>query len=605
MSNASLDVLRSIQADNLLAGLPILTKALGIRDTMVYQDVPFTKYFNDLQDQIAAIGHIQLWEVVEVGTASTYMAEMTASYDSVLSAIFRAESMTMTFLGRAKAIAFSAKALKDPFRVYWTLGASEIIETSALKKLNATDLKALASWEYTRLLEEADLELSALVEALDMTLDHLKAMRRLAQEKYSMAKDQINASLAALDISTSNVGLAAPAQHSRTSSPSLKNILGDRVKDPEMASPVLASEPPATEDEEVEFMPPAHVVVEAPAAPVDLDSDSSQCPDDDLDSPVINPMDPALRMTPERIAAANAKAKAKAPVEREATPEEELAGTPIAEAIAAAPEPETEVKKPVKVEPEVTMTNIDIMAPGITHRGDVKLQRNRSFLLLGGQTDPEENGKWIWMGPDVPMVRVQTKTSPSPAPEPVSAVAVTTETTQAALPEPPAQDEPAVKTTVEQLLVSDPFVGPTKGKAIADALVAKPVSNDLEDDEDLPAPPAAPKGLIMDEDDDLPAPPANPKSSYDTATPERIREQVAELNGVEFQDLPAGAKPLDLEEELVTTTAAITKATQPPPAKPAVALFRPRGLAPGQTMAPAFTPSRPLPEGDLDIDELL
>ena len=132
------------------------------------------------------------------------------------------------------------------------------------------------------------------------------------------------------------------------------------------------------------------------------------------------------------------------------------------------------------------------------------------------------------------------------------------------------------------------------------------------------------KGIILvDEEDEQPVVvESETKSPFDTGSKGTLRAVVSELNGdafkdqpaqVEFQELPAGAKGLDLDAELEGTTRAITTATQlqpPPPPSPAVAskpagLFRPKGLAPGTVAAPTFVPKTVAAGVDDDLEEFL
>ena len=260
----SLSVLKSLQAENLLQGWGIMKVLREIRPSMVYKDQPFSDHFDAIQASISQIGRMQLRSRVDITTASEYLVELATNYERILEGVNRCTMDTQSLLGRCKAILAKIETMRGPFHVLWSIGAGEITSDCAgLKKVKDADWKALAAMEFTSIVEEADQELTAMIEALDYTLDNLKIMRRTAAETYAIGKDQVNAALSELDQTDKGIGEGTGMAAQRSSIVALQGLFGSRVKQAQVGTQVEddlpADEPSASEITEV---PPA------PEAPV-------------------------------------------------------------------------------------------------------------------------------------------------------------------------------------------------------------------------------------------------------------------------------------------------------------------------------------------------
>ena len=236
-STKSLSLLQSLQAKTMLEDFAVLSTLQGIQGQMVYKAMPFTDYFDQLQDSISKIGCLKLRSHVDVGEASEYLVDLATGYEQVLDGINRCTIDAQCLLGRVKTLYAKATTLKGPFLVLWSIGAQDIVEETVLKKLNATDMKALAAMEFTTVLQEADLEMAAMIEALEMTLDNLKNSRKLAADKYAIGKDQVNAALSELDQTDRGVPNEKPKTHQTSSAvDTLKGMFPGRVQAPQASS---------------------------------------------------------------------------------------------------------------------------------------------------------------------------------------------------------------------------------------------------------------------------------------------------------------------------------------------------------------------------------
>ena len=243
----SLTILHSLHAETLLEGERILARLQGIRAKMVYKERPFSDYFDAIQDSITKIGTIRLRSGLSAVEISDYNSDLANTYTAVNENINRLDSDSGTLLTYCEGIYAQVNNLKTTFLVYWALAASDIVgEHKIWKKLSVTDIKAIATEEFTVVLDGADIELSAMIECLKMTREVLKNARKLNIEKYAVGKDQINA--AALENTYSDKGIQE--HKSTTHHPSaaqmitLKGIFGDRVKDTPPPPPVEDDFPP-------------------------------------------------------------------------------------------------------------------------------------------------------------------------------------------------------------------------------------------------------------------------------------------------------------------------------------------------------------------------
>ena len=183
---SGLSLLKRLQAAELLKDFPIIGSLQNLKSQATYKGVAFADYIDKIQNEIHAIPEMALWAEVDLGNASHYLTELTRSHEAALDGINRVQIDVTCFLGRVRTIHTKAKSLQAPFQALWTIGAGDILTGTPLAKLSAKDLTALATMEFTNLLDEADLEWAAVIETSELIIDNLKAMRKLAVEKYSM-----------------------------------------------------------------------------------------------------------------------------------------------------------------------------------------------------------------------------------------------------------------------------------------------------------------------------------------------------------------------------------------------------------------------------------
>lgn len=645
---SGLSLLKRLQAAELLKDFPIIGSLQSLKSQATYKGVQFADYIDRIQSEIHAIPEMALWAEVDLGNASHYLTELTRSHEAALDGINRVQIDVTCFLGRVRTIHTKAKSLQAPFQALWTIGAGDILQGTPLAKLSAKDLTALATMEFTNLLDEADLEWAAVIETAELIIDNLKAMRKLAIEKYAMGKDQVNAALSEMDIK--DAGLEGRPTATRPSTAAgvetLRGMFGDRVQQPEQVReeeteadlPLDLREPAVDLDD----MPPE------PAEPEFSEVDSAE-----------ETAGPEPEITQAHVqAAVEADAKVLTPEGPKAVVDLQVGDevavvvqgdlTLKAETVSVVASRDLALTKPKKGEALVVPFNLNVEAPGTLHVADFIIGKGKTKFELIAQDNPEENGIYRFMGPDVPLARIEvTETKPAPKVEPTPA-------------EPPAEHPQPVRSTVpvdlpavaqhtepgtltpevEAQILADPFLGAAKAQEVVDALKQETAGDDLPPEEvTVPAPEAS-------LDDDLPpeAPeaPAATEPEGDDLPPEEDDLPGEPTVAGDEDDFPPDGEPVDRTKatqelaEGADPDADVTPAPEPTPEptpalvpevakpqkvqvatavppKPVVnqtsapkpgGLFRSRVVPPGQAAAPAFRPAAQAEAPAVSTDDL-
>jgi hypothetical protein len=661
----TLSILQLIQADNLLQDLPLLAMLKGLKGLMVYRGKSFTDYFDVLQGEVSQLGHLQLRADVDPMTASGYLVDLAMGYERTLDDINRVTIEAQVFLGRLRVVHNKAITLKAPFMALWSIGAAEVLAANSTVKITATDLRALAASEFTGIVDEADLELAGMIEAMDLTIDNLKNLRKLAQDKYAIGKDQVNAALSALDFEDKGI-TGAPKSHRPAASDAatMQGMFGSRVQtelQPSTAMPALAPGeddfPHAATDLDELDEPPTAAYVEAVSTPIPNGGIASEAEEEhfetiekrqaaqapsldaelaefsttsytmsehpgrevmgsvDLTAP-LEPVDaegPGPLMTPETLVATP---DGPVPVEDLKVGDTVLVIDPAGEAttslVTSAPELPT-LEKPGKGKAVVIPYAMRVAKPGHTPNvPGLLFGLGKTKLELTAQVDPTENGVYRWHGPEAPLVRIEGEKAtvvvqPQVPAEHVEVKLVVPDEHKvvAAPPEPVAAPKPEPQVVIpdaKALIQDDPFISQEQKTRI----ITK-----LEEDDDFPTGVPSPEptmGLGLGDDDDFPTsvPEPNAQAPMDDDDDFPV--------GAEFIDrTPKPEDALELEEK-APETPVLESAPAPEPEKPkadaAVAapkpggLFRSRVLPPNQTAAPAFRPSKPVEGAQVSGDGL-
>lgn len=191
-------ILGQLKAETLLSGSWILSETKRFSQDLMYQDgeelVSYKTFFDLLLKEVEQIPSIQLLPVVASGTSRAYLIDLTSGLERVMDRIEVTLNRVLFFQSKAKSASTAIKNLRDTFKAWYLIGLQQELKRFEIKLSNKA-LEALSDSEFTRLLGDTGSDLEALDMALALLADRLKSRKKLAMEKYTLGKDQANASL--------------------------------------------------------------------------------------------------------------------------------------------------------------------------------------------------------------------------------------------------------------------------------------------------------------------------------------------------------------------------------------------------------------------------
>jgi ribosomal 30S subunit maturation factor RimM len=191
-------ILDELKAEVILKDTNILSQVQKLKGLLVYETDgvthDFEKYFHVLNSEIKAIERIELLTSVPPGGAQSYLVELSMALQMVTDKIEMAQTRAIYFQGKLKSALHVKDNLLATFSAWYLIAIAEKLKEAELK-IPASTQKALAESEFSRLLEDMDINIEGLLSAVEVMVTHLKDMRKIAQEKYKLGTDQANASL--------------------------------------------------------------------------------------------------------------------------------------------------------------------------------------------------------------------------------------------------------------------------------------------------------------------------------------------------------------------------------------------------------------------------
>ena len=201
----TLPILHQLKAEVLLADTDILEKVSKLRNSFTYKTsstvYSFDDYYAALLKQTENIEKIELLTVVPPGTAQKYLVDLTQALQEVTDKIDTVHGRALFFAGKVRAAMHNRNSLLAAFTVWYQVALADVLLEKKLK-FTASVQAALAESEFTRLLGD-DVILEGVEDAVDMLIEQLKGLKKLATEKYKIGTDQANTSI----IRTPNVGM--------------------------------------------------------------------------------------------------------------------------------------------------------------------------------------------------------------------------------------------------------------------------------------------------------------------------------------------------------------------------------------------------------------
>lgn len=202
-------ILNELKAEVVLKDTNILTQVESLKGLLTYKTdskvYDFEDYFHILNKEIQAIERIELLASVPPGGAQSYLVELSMALQMVTDKVEMSQTRVIYFQGKLKSALHVKDNLLATFSAWYLIAIAEKLKEAELK-IPASTQKALAESEFSRLLDDVDINIEGLLSAVEVMVTHLKEMRKIAQEKYKLGTDQANASVTNLPFNGLNGG---------------------------------------------------------------------------------------------------------------------------------------------------------------------------------------------------------------------------------------------------------------------------------------------------------------------------------------------------------------------------------------------------------------
>lgn len=188
-------LLNSLKAEVALEGEAILGRVQGLKDLYMDNSTDsLASVFDKIVQAARTIPHLSLQATVAPGTGDTYLVQLVQDLQEILDQIEQMTSKALVFRGRILSVMQHVKNAETTFSAYYQISVQDIIKSLDIK-LPAATVKSLAEAEFEKVLGAPDeVNLENLLAAVDVLLDQLKQSKKLAQDKYKIGTDQVNAS---------------------------------------------------------------------------------------------------------------------------------------------------------------------------------------------------------------------------------------------------------------------------------------------------------------------------------------------------------------------------------------------------------------------------
>lgn len=196
MSQDTVGIMNAVKSEQLLAGSVILVQIEELRQSLQYRsdgDVfSYDNYFLILQKQIDDLPRVNLESEIAPHTEGHYQIRLVTALECVFDDCERITTKMYHFLSKLKVAQERMETLKASFTAWYSLAASQLLSHYDLN-LGKTVISDLARAEFERLIGGLDVEVSSLVEAVQVQIKTVTKRKQTAQEKFNLGKDQANA----------------------------------------------------------------------------------------------------------------------------------------------------------------------------------------------------------------------------------------------------------------------------------------------------------------------------------------------------------------------------------------------------------------------------
>lgn len=192
----SLELLKQLQAENLLAGTHVLSQTTALKNGLRYKsngtEVAFDDFWQGLTERIRTLPKIELKPRIAPGTEDEYLIQLANALEQVYDRVDQALADVLFFQGKLGTAVVECKNLRASFGAWFTLALEGKLKELDMK-LPGKQQSALAESEFSRIVDGVDGDLESLLKVVEVQEQQLKNAKKLALNKYNLGKDQANA----------------------------------------------------------------------------------------------------------------------------------------------------------------------------------------------------------------------------------------------------------------------------------------------------------------------------------------------------------------------------------------------------------------------------
>jgi len=193
------NVVNDLQAESLLKDSHILIQVQTLRNSLQFKSngeaFSFDDYYTKLRKMVDDLPRLSLEVAVAPGTENEYTIKLIKALEDIYDDIERVTNQAIDFEARLKDALGQVKRLSAAFKAWYIIACQDkMAELRGAPFLPADSQKALAEAEFSSLMGNKDVELESLAVAVKVMIDQIKIIKKTQNEKFSLGKDQANAS---------------------------------------------------------------------------------------------------------------------------------------------------------------------------------------------------------------------------------------------------------------------------------------------------------------------------------------------------------------------------------------------------------------------------
>jgi hypothetical protein len=196
MTQDTASIINSVKSENLLAGSVLLSQIDELRASLQYKSdgklFGYDDYYLVLQKQIEGISRINLESEIAPHTESQYQVQLIIALEAVFDDCERVMTKLLHFQSKLLVAQERMETLKASFVAWYALAAQQHLSAYDID-LGKTVIADLAKAEFERLIGGLDVEVSSLIQAVQVQVKTVNKRKQTAQEKFNLGKDQANA----------------------------------------------------------------------------------------------------------------------------------------------------------------------------------------------------------------------------------------------------------------------------------------------------------------------------------------------------------------------------------------------------------------------------